>query len=907
MDAQRHARASRLLNEALERRPGEREGFLRESCAGDAELERAVRALLDAHEATRGFDAAGSPGSAVRAAWEGRYSGAEEGERLGPYRLEEEIGRGGMGVVWRALDERLGRPVAVKTLRGALRSGAARDERLLREARLAARLSHPHVATVHDLPEHEGRLAIVMELLEGESLALRLRRGALPLGSALRLAAQVASALEAAHERGVVHRDLKPGNVHVLPSGDAKVLDFGIAGLAVAAEEEVEEPGEEGLTAVAGTPGYMSPEQVRGLELDGRSDLFSLGALLYECLAATPAFPGERPAERNRRILDARPDWDRLPAGAPSALVELLHRLLAVEPDDRPRSAAEPRRLLEALASELDAGSAAPIEADDFVGRGAELEALDALLAGGDRFVVIAGEAGVGKSRLVERALGDAAFPVLRCELGDAGGADEALSLLAAACGLRELGEQPHHAIADALAARGPLLLLLDDWHEDLPWLADLAGTLLARASELRLLATARAAPPGAAVLELGPLPVTEAAALVAARARQHDPSLELAAAADALAARLGGRPLALELAAARLRGLSAERLVASLDSAGPAGPLPLSDALDWAWQQLDPWERSALAQSSVFRGGFTPDAAEEVLDLSAHPDAPWGPEAMEILAAKDRLREGPEPGRLHLDRSVREHAAAQGSTDEARCRHARHFADLGSEGELRSRDGERGRERRALYRAESQNLRAALRWSLDAEEPALASRLLRAADAAAPGGSTELPEAARRLGASFDRPETLLAAGLVLARRGGPDEALALLERARAAFESAGDRRGLLNALSALSLLELAGDESARGSADEALALATELGADRVRGRVLVRLATLAARAGDGPRSEELAREAASELREAGDLEGLARALERLGACLGEAGRDDEAAAPLAEAEALRLRLGPG
>lgn len=266
--------------------------------------------------------------------------------RIGPYRIEGRLGAGGMGEVYRAWDERLERWVALKLIRPESAESDKARERFRREARAAASLSHPSLVQIHDiLLEDEGD-AIVMELVEGESLARRIARGPLSAREAVRLGREIAEGLASAHAKGLIHRDLKSENVMVTVDGRAKILDFGLA-------KRLD--GEAGLTrdsVVVGTFRSMSPEQARGLPLDHRSDLFSLGTLLYEMLAGRSPFEGDSTLDTLTRICTARqaPLWDAVP-GIPPGLSELVDRLLEKDSAFRPQSAREVAAALESLAS----------------------------------------------------------------------------------------------------------------------------------------------------------------------------------------------------------------------------------------------------------------------------------------------------------------------------------------------------------------------------------------------------------------------------------------------------------------------------------------------------------------------------------------------------------------------------
>src|SRR5262249_18489303 len=220
------------------------------------------------------------------------------GAKLGPYEIIAPAGAGGMGEVYRARDTRLERIVAIKILPAQFSSDPARKQRFEREARAVSSLNHPHICVLHDIGRQDGVDYLVMECVEGETLAKRLERGPLPLEQALKLGAQIADALDKAHRNRVVHRDLKPGNIMVTPAG-AKLLDFGLAKAAaplissgsVATLSQSSPITEQG--AIIGTFQYMSPEQIEGKEVDARSDIFSLGAVLYEMLTGRRAFEGK--------------------------------------------------------------------------------------------------------------------------------------------------------------------------------------------------------------------------------------------------------------------------------------------------------------------------------------------------------------------------------------------------------------------------------------------------------------------------------------------------------------------------------------------------------------------------------------------------------------------------------------
>ncbi len=290
------------------------------------------------------------------------------GTRIGPYEIVAPLGAGGMGEVFRARDTRLEREVAIKSLPPAFAQDPERLARFEREAKLLASLSHPNIAAIFGLEDAGGAPFLVLELVEGESLAQRLARGPLALRETLDVAGQVAAAIEAAHERGIVHRDLKPGNVMLAASRMVKVLDFGLA--RGGATEHASPPAGAGsatmvapMTAaglILGTTSYMSPEQARGQAVDRRADVWAFGCLLYECLTGQQAFGGGTVSDVIGRILEREPDWNALPPGAPTRLRDVLRRCLTKDVDARVRDIGDLRRELAAIAHEISSASGAP-------------------------------------------------------------------------------------------------------------------------------------------------------------------------------------------------------------------------------------------------------------------------------------------------------------------------------------------------------------------------------------------------------------------------------------------------------------------------------------------------------------------------------------------------------------------
>ena len=263
------------------------------------------------------------------------------GTKLGSYEILGALGAGGMGEVYRARDTRLKRDVAIKVLPDALARDAERLARFQREAEVLASLNHPHIAAIYDLADVDNWRVLIMELVEGETLADRIARGPIPLQESLAIAKAVAEALEAAHEKGIIHRDLKPGNIQLTRDGNVKVLDFGLAKVADTSAATTVTASISG--AIVGTAAYMAPDQAKGREADRTSDVWAFGCVLYEMLTGRPVFEGETVGEVLAEVFKAEPDWSRLPPDTPEGVRRLLRRCLQKDRKLRLRDIADAR------------------------------------------------------------------------------------------------------------------------------------------------------------------------------------------------------------------------------------------------------------------------------------------------------------------------------------------------------------------------------------------------------------------------------------------------------------------------------------------------------------------------------------------------------------------------------------
>jgi eukaryotic-like serine/threonine-protein kinase len=340
MTPERWQQVKEIFNSAITYRPEERNSFVSRACLGDEELRNEVESLIASHEQSGSF--IDQPAFEAAASLLTREkSELNSGQMIASYEVISFISRGGMGEVYLAEDKRLGRKVALKLLPVAFTTDDDRLRRFEQEARAASALNHPNIITIYEITKAVGSHIIATEFVEGETLRSRLNRSALSLAETLNIAMQVADALSAAHKAGIIHRDIKPENIMLRPDGYVKVLDFGLAKLseqaspAVAAEAPTIQV-RTGSGIVIGTAGYMSPEQARGLSVDHRSDIFSLGAVIYEMLTRRKPFEGETPSDTMAAILKTEPaPLARVAPGVPSELVRIVNKSLRKDREER--------------------------------------------------------------------------------------------------------------------------------------------------------------------------------------------------------------------------------------------------------------------------------------------------------------------------------------------------------------------------------------------------------------------------------------------------------------------------------------------------------------------------------------------------------------------------------------------
>jgi len=657
---ERWATVKRLHQAALDREPNQRAAFLDHACAGDETLRREVQSLLAYEQDAASF--LESPALEVT-----RRSVSHEpsmlfvGRTLGHYHVQSLLGTGGMGEVYLARDPRLDRAVALKILPPDLAHDRDRMQRFLREAKAASALNHPSVATIYDIGESDEVRFIVMEYVEGHTLAEKIDGGALPVAEIVDIVVQVADALDAAHAKGITHRDIKPANLMVTPRGQTKVLDFGIAktarGESAPLTETMTTGAQTAVGLVIGSVPYMSPEQVLGHSVDHRSDLFSLGVTLYELATGRHPFASATATETMDRILHAQPhSIAGFNDAVPSELERITFKCLDKDLARRYQSA---RELLADL-RKLQQGNAditrisiddhrrhnLPAQLTSFVGRRREIDEVRRLLAG-TRLLTLTGAGGCGKTRLALQVatelvdqFTDGVWVVDLSPLSEQGLIPQTV---AATLGVRGV---PNRSLADVLAdyfRPRHVLLLLDNCEHLIVECAHLVEPLLRAATRLHVLATSReglgsagevvSRVPSLSLPTASELPASEALmeydaiSLFAERARVVDAGFTVSASNASTVAeichRLDGIPLALELAAARLSVLSVEqinrrlsdrfRLLTGGSRTAVARQRTLEATIDWSYDLLSETERVVLCRLSVFPGGWTLEAAEDV------------------------------------------------------------------------------------------------------------------------------------------------------------------------------------------------------------------------------------------------------------------------------------------------------
>ncbi|MFZ1007273.1 MAG: protein kinase [Candidatus Sulfotelmatobacter sp.] len=860
-------------------------------------------------------------------------SALSPGTRFGNYEILQRLGAGGMGEVYRARDTRLGREVAIKTLSIERCSQPELLSRFEQEARSACALNHPNIVTIYELGHVNGTRYISMELVIGQTVRELLESGPIPFRKAVAIAAQIADALAKAHMIGIVHRDLKPENLMVSGDATAKILDFGLAKLRGVNDT----PDSEASTTITehgtvlGTVGYMSPEQATGNELDFRSDQFSFGAVLYEMVTGSPAFRKKTHAETMAAILRDEPE--RLGSRmlqAPPPFLWIVERCLAKDPKDRYASTHDLARDLASVRDRLAEASVRPSESRPnnlpvqrtaFIGREHEATALRQLLSRANvQLVTLTGPGGIGKTRLALQVAADAAgeFPAGVSFIPLSAVSDSALiaSTIAQALGVRETANQSlQESLKEYVSGLDqPMLLLLDNF-EHLVSAAPVIAQLLTTGPKLKIAVTSQAplhvygehefpVPPLALpdLKSIPPLDVLTSLPAVAlfvdrAQAVKHEFTLtrENSPAVAAICARLDGLPLAIELAAARIKLLSPSAILTRLESrlnllTGGPRDLPtrqqtLRSTVDWSYGLLNAAEQTLLRRLSVFTGGCTLEGVEAVCDTKEDLglDILDGMASMVDKSLVQQMEQVDAETRFLMLNTIREYALERlGMSDDgaaARRAHAAYYLVLAEEG---AEDVVAHPEWLDRFDLEHDNFRLALDYLIKTGEAEWGLRL---------GAAlfrfwetreylTEGRDAIARLlvmEGTAARPKLrarlLFAAAVLAGEQGDYGSGRKLLEESMEICLELNDSRGVAVALNALAV-----NARDRGEMDTAsllfercVAIWKDLGDSADIARALSNLANVTKLRGEYTRASSLYDECLTMFRKAGDSAGVA------------------------------------
>jgi non-specific serine/threonine protein kinase len=881
------------------------------------------------------------------------------GTMLGRYRVRAQLGAGGMGEVYLADDPKLLRQIALKVLSAEFCQDASLTARFLREAQAASALNHPGICTIYEIDDDHSPPFIVMEYVEGETLAERISAGGFEIAETVRLALQLASALAEAHAHNIVHRDIKPANIVLTDRGDAKILDFGIAKRLAADGEmetqmELSQPG-----FIVGTAAYMSPEQARGLPVDQRTDVWSLGVVLYEMLTRQSPFASGTNSDVLAAVLRSEPaSLRQLNSAVPGELERIVLKMLRKDRSERYAGAQDLLADLEELNRQMEFSAfteefsllnrpdeartrflAAPGRFEDpylaphklstrrtrMIGRAREIDEVKTLLrSAGVKLLTLTGIGGTGKTTIAEAVASDmlAEFShgVFFVELAAVTQPELVVSSIAQTLGIKESGSKSVLAVLKEYLRDRHVLLVLDNFEQVLAAAERIAELLMA--GPLKILVTSRevlqlsaerifvvaplALPSGDRRESLADLQEFESVKLFVERARSARPGFILTEENSEIVVeicrRLDGLPLAIELAAARMKILSADSIRAKLENSLkllkggprdlPARQQTVRGAIEWSYDLLTDEEKRLFRQLSVFAGGFRLEDAEAICD-GGLTDNTEVLDLIESLVNKSLLiskSQADQELRFRMLTIIREYAGEvlemSGEAEDMRERHAICFLAL-AEADLYL-DPEKATPWINRLREERYNLRAALRWSL-ANDPEIAARLAAALRhswilqgyltegrewlEAALKRANEIPASLRR--------QILIAFASMAQLQGDRERARNLYEEGMADARAAGDLRQLARATRGLAATAyLQGDfKAARAYVEEALRISRELNDKSAIAASLNRLGDVARTEENYAAAEMHFQESVAILRKLGNRTALSNSVNNLAA----------------------------
>jgi predicted ATPase len=884
------------------------------------------------------------------------------GRTLAHYRVQRKLGSGAMGEVYLAEDPVLGRSVALKVLPSETSVTPDRMRRFIEEAKAASALNHPNIATVHELREADGVHFIVMEYVEGGTLKAKVARGPLNSSEIIKLATQIAQALDAAHSIGIIHRDVKSSNIMITPRGHAKVLDFGLA-----KRTTFHEPLTHDLTrdatepsVVMGTVPYMSPEQALGKVLDQRSDLFSFGVVLYEMATGRLPFSGSTAPEMIDNIIHGDPQpVTSINPQIPLGLARLISRCLEKRAEYRVQTAAELASELRKSENDIPAfgrgdtfRSNLPQQLTRFIGRQREIAEIRDLLTH-TRLLTLSGPGGIGKTRLALQVAGDSLLEyrdgVWFVEFASLADTDLVPHTVASTLGVHEeAGRSITDTVVDFLKSTH-VLLVLDNCEHLISACAQLTDKLLRSSKSLRVLVTSQEplAIAGEAVFRVSSLGLPdpqgqpdpeslskhEAVELFLDRARSVKSTFAIgssnALALAKLCVQLDGIPLAIELAASRASVLSVEQIAARISdrltllTGGSRTALPrhqtLLAAIDWSYNLLSESEKILFRRLSVFSGGWTLEAAETVcagdgVDTGHVLGLLAGLVDKSLVLAEER--EGQQRYRFMV--TLLEYALKrlmQTEEGETISRgHARFFVALAVAGEPKLMSTEQKVWLEGLN-AEYDNIRAVLNWT-SKKNAEMGLRLagalgqfwyLRGYWDEGRRWLAEMLGASGALAHPAQRVRALNAAAWIALNQGEYVSARSFSEEALSLSRESGDKRETGFALNCLAILTAEQGEFAvaRSLLEESLTIRRELGDKSMIASTLQNVGILAFRQGEFASARSLFEESLGISREVGYKHGIATALVNCGEVARRMGDHAAAQALLDEGLALAKDMG--